>query len=107
MEVAIFSISYPTHSSFPPIEKHCCKLQAVERFKFLLIFWSGNLKGRGHLEGWGADVKLILEWILKKWYDILGWIKLAQGRNQWRNLVNTVMNLQIPWKEWYFILADQ
>jgi hypothetical protein len=24
------------------------------------------------------------------------WIELAQGRNQWRALVNMVMNLQVP-----------
>jgi hypothetical protein len=26
----------------------------------------------------------------------MGWADLAQDRNQWRVLVNTVMNLQVP-----------
>jgi hypothetical protein len=29
-------------------------------------------------------------------WDVLDWIYLAQDRDQWRALVNTVMNLQIP-----------
>jgi hypothetical protein len=28
--------------------------------------------------------------------DSIDWIDLAQDRNQWRALVNTVMNLQVP-----------
>jgi hypothetical protein len=26
----------------------------------------------------------------------MGWIKLAQDRDQWRVLVNTLMNLRVP-----------
>jgi hypothetical protein len=29
-------------------------------------------------------------------WDGGGWIKLAQDRDQWRVLVNTVMNLRVP-----------
>jgi hypothetical protein len=29
-------------------------------------------------------------------WDGRDWIKLAQDRDQWRDLVNTVMNLQVP-----------
>jgi hypothetical protein len=28
--------------------------------------------------------------------DDMGWIDLAQYGDKWRNLVNTVMNLQVP-----------
>jgi hypothetical protein len=29
-------------------------------------------------------------------WDGRDWIKLAQDRDQWRTLVNTMMNLQVP-----------
>jgi hypothetical protein len=29
-------------------------------------------------------------------WDGINWIDLAQDRNQWRALVNTVMNLRVP-----------
>jgi hypothetical protein len=29
-------------------------------------------------------------------WDAMDWIDLAEDRNQWRALVNTVMNLRVP-----------
>jgi hypothetical protein len=42
---------------------------------------------------WVDDIQIYLretEWVG------MGWIDLAQGRDQWRAVVNTVMNLRIP-----------
>jgi hypothetical protein len=29
-------------------------------------------------------------------WNVMDWIDLAQDRNQWKALVNTVMNLRVP-----------
>jgi hypothetical protein len=40
----------------------------------------------------------ILKWILRGiGWDVMDWIDLAQDRDQWQALVNTVMNLRIPY----------
>jgi hypothetical protein len=47
----------------------------------------------------GLDVggRIILEWMLERWdWGGMDWIDLAQDRDQWRALVNTVMNLGAP-----------
>jgi hypothetical protein len=38
---------------------------------------------------------IILKWILEIGWGGVGWVDLAQDRDQWRALVNTVMNLSV------------
>jgi hypothetical protein len=38
----------------------------------------------------------ILRWILEIGWDGMDWIKLAQDRDQWRAVVNTIMNVRVP-----------
>jgi hypothetical protein len=40
-------------------------------------------------------VFVISKWILERW-DGVDWIDKAQDRDQWRALVNTVLNLRVP-----------
>jgi hypothetical protein len=42
---------------------------------------------------WVNNIKIDLTEI---GWDGMDWIDLAQGRDQWRALVNTVMNLRVP-----------
>jgi hypothetical protein len=42
---------------------------------------------------WVDDIKMYLGEI---GWDGVDWIELAQDRDQWRALVNTVMNLRVP-----------
>jgi hypothetical protein len=58
------------------------------------IFWLENLKGRHHFEDLGVDGKIFLEWIYGG--KRVDWMYLAEDNDQWRALVNTVMNLWVP-----------
>jgi hypothetical protein len=42
---------------------------------------------------WVDNIKMDLREI---GWDVVGWIELAQDRDQCRALVNTVMNLRVP-----------
>jgi len=55
-----------------------------------------NLKGRGHAE----DLRRLLEDNIRKdlreiEWEYVNWMHLAQDRDQWRVIVNTVMNLRV------------
>jgi hypothetical protein len=56
-----------------------------------------KLEGRRPLgrprHGWVDNIKMNLGEI---GWDGMDWIKLAQGRDQWRAFLNTVMNLRVP-----------
>jgi hypothetical protein len=54
-------------------------------------FWLGNLKGRYHFLGiYGRIILMDLQEIGQKGVK---WIHLAQDRDRWHALMNTVMNL--------------
>jgi hypothetical protein len=58
-------------------------------------YWWESQKVKDHWEDqdvWGWTV---LKWISDR-MGCMVWIDLAQDRDQWRALVNTVMNLRVP-----------
>jgi hypothetical protein len=53
-----------------------------------------------HKFRWDDNIKMYLK---RKWAVNMYWIYLTQYRDQWRDIVNTVMNLQVPYKAGYFL----
>jgi hypothetical protein len=58
-------------------------------------YWWEIQKERDHWEDQDVGGWTILKWILERW-DGMDWIDLAEDRDQWRALVNAVMNLRVP-----------
>ena len=54
------------------------------------------MRERDHLENPGANGRIILRWIMRKWDGGMDWIDLAQDRDRWQALVNAVINLRLP-----------
>jgi hypothetical protein len=53
-------------------------------------------KERYHWEDQDVDGWTILKWILERYdWDGVDWIDMAQYRDQWRALVNTVLYLRV------------
>jgi len=46
-------------------------------------FWWGNLRERDHLEDPGADGRIILRWVFRKWdvgvWTGLSWLRIGTG----------------------------
>jgi hypothetical protein len=54
------------------------------------------MRERDHLENPGANGRIILRWIMRKWDGGMDWIDLAQDRDRWQALVNAITNLRVP-----------
>jgi hypothetical protein len=51
----------------------------------------GKPEGKRSLADLGVDGRIILQW-----WEVVDWMRLAQDRNQFLAVVNTVMNLWFP-----------
>jgi hypothetical protein len=62
-----------------------------------ITFLSENLKRREHLEDLDVDERRTVDWISRETgCEGVEWMLLAQDRDQWRVLVDMVMNFCVP-----------
>jgi hypothetical protein len=54
----------------------------------------GKPEGKNHWEDQNVGGWAILKWIFER-YDGMDWIDVAQDRDQWAAVVNTVLNLRV------------
>jgi hypothetical protein len=50
---------------------------------------------RDHLEDPGVDVRIIIRWNFRKRDGGIDWFDLAQDRDRWQAVVNTILNLGV------------
>jgi hypothetical protein len=69
----------------------------VERNVYRVLM--GKPERKRPLEDQGVHGRMGSEWMLGRLAGVVDWIQLAQDRDQWRDLVKTVVNLQVlaPW----------
>jgi len=58
-------------------------------------FWWRELKETDHFEDLSVDGRIMSKRMFKKW-DGVHWIELAHERDLWWDLVNAIMNFQVP-----------
>jgi len=77
---------------------------------WLVLPWSDVGCGRiptcreenNHSEDLGVDGEIVL-YLREIGWEIVHWIHLAQDRDQYRAVLNTVIKLQVPWKGGEFL----
>jgi hypothetical protein len=70
----------------------------------ILVLWE-DLRERDNLEDLGRDGRIIKMDLHDVRLGGLDWIDLAQDRKEWRALVNSVMNLEVPYGEGNFLIS--
>jgi hypothetical protein len=55
----------------------------------------GKPEGKNHLKDQDVDGRMGSKWTLERLVGGVEWIHLAQDRDHWRAVVNTVMNLRV------------
>jgi hypothetical protein len=73
--------------------RHVARMGAKRNACSILV---GIREGKNHLEDLEIDRKNIRVDLREIGSECLDWIHLAQDRDQWRTLVNMVMNLRVP-----------
>jgi hypothetical protein len=72
-----------------------CSMNGEKRNAYRILV--GNLEGKRPLgrprRRWVDNIKMDLR---ERGWDGMDWIDLVQNRDQWRALVNMVMNLPVP-----------
>jgi hypothetical protein len=64
-----------------------------------------NLKGRDHSEDVGVDGRILRMNLKKIFWEDVDWKHVAQERDQWRGLVNTLMNFRVTLKAGNFLTS--
>jgi len=74
-------------------EEHVARMEEVRN---AYKIWLGNLKGKNYSEDRGIVWKINVRIDLREigWEDV-DWMHLTQDSDQWRVLVNTVMNHRV------------
>jgi hypothetical protein len=69
--------------------------------------WMEKPEGKRQLRRTTRKWRKTAKLIFKKWDGGVDWIDLVQDEDKWRVVVNTAMNIQVPWNAGNFSLAKE
>jgi hypothetical protein len=82
---------------------HVARLGEIRSGYSFLVGKSGRKRPRGRRRRrWKDNIRMDLRKI--EWVGV-DWMHQAQDRDQWQGLVNTGLNLRVPWKAWNFLTS--
>jgi hypothetical protein len=76
--------------------------RAMERWEMHTVYLLENWWEEDTREALEDNIRMYLKEI---WWEGVVWFHLAQDRDHCLTIVNTVVNLQVPWKEEYFLTS--
>jgi hypothetical protein len=103
MDPAVVWVLSTTNVVFPTCQTNTNGYYIISNVEEVSLSVYSNLKSGDQLERLGWGKRIMFRGILEKWSMSVEWIELAPDRSQRRDLVNTVMNLRIPYRAGHFL----
>ena len=73
-----------------------CGCHGEKIYAYIILIWQSE---RYHLEDLGIYWRIILKWVIIKYWESVDWVNVTEDMGQWCAVVNKVMNLLVTWND--------